>query len=106
MRALAYANAARFRQTLQTRRYVDAIPENIAIVDDDVADVYADAKCNTLVCRNAGIAFGHLALNVDRAAHGVDNTAKLDQQTIAGGLNDTAVIFGDLRIHERAPMPL
>ena len=37
------ANAARFGDSLKTRRDVDSIAENIVVVDDDVADVNADA---------------------------------------------------------------
>ena len=41
-------------------------------------------------------------LHFDRAAHGVDDAAKLDDPTVAGALDDAAVIHGDGRIDQIA----
>ncbi len=42
------------------------------------------------------------ALHLDRAAHRIDDAGKLHQQAVAGGLDDAAVMLGDLRIEELA----
>src|SRR5262249_57044496 len=42
-----------------------------------------------------GIAPGHAALHDQRAAHGVDDARKLDQDAIAGGLDDAAAMIRD-----------
>lgn len=79
----ADANAAGLGQRLQPRSDVDAVAENIVVVDNDVADVDADAEPDPLLGRHAGIALGHAALNVDGAAHRIDDTRELEQQSIA-----------------------
>ena len=55
---------------------------------------------------HAGIALGHAALHLDRAAHRIDDAGELHQQAVAGGLDDAAAVFGDLRIDQLAPMAL
>ena len=40
----------------------------------------------------AGIARGHAGLNFDGAAHRIDDAGELDQQTVAGGLDDPAAM--------------
>jgi hypothetical protein len=34
-------------------------------------------------------------------AHRIDDAGKLDQQAVAGGLDDAAAVLGDLRIDDR-----
>jgi hypothetical protein len=48
----------------------------------------------------------HRLLHCDRAAHGIDNARKLHQQAVAGGLDDAAMMLGDLRIEEFAAQRL
>jgi chemotaxis regulatin CheY-phosphate phosphatase CheZ len=67
----ADANAARSGQRLQARRDIDAITKDIVAVDDDVADIDADPKLESLIGRNAGITLGHAALDIHGAAHGI-----------------------------------
>ena len=50
--------------------------------------------------RHLGIALDHPALNVDGAAHGVDDADEFDQHAVAGGLDDTAAVLGDLWIDQ------
>src|SRR5437762_10577337 len=40
----------------------------------------------------------------DCAAHRIDNTGKLDEQPVAGGLDDSSAMLGDLGIENRAPV--
>ena len=39
-------------------------------------------------------------LHLDRAAHRIDDAGKLDQQAVAGGLDDAAAVLGDLGVDE------
>ena len=64
----------------EPRRDVDAVAEDVVVLDDDVAQVDADAELDALVGRDAGVALGHLALHLDGAAHRVDDAGELDQQ--------------------------
>ena len=96
----------RQRQRLQARRDIDAIPENVVAVDNDVADVDAEAKFEAVFGGHARIAIDHSPLHVDRAANGIDHTGKLEQQTIAGRLDNPAAKFGDLGVDQVAPVRL
>jgi hypothetical protein len=40
--------------------------------------------------------------NPDRTAHSIDHARKLDQHAVAGGLDDAAMVLGDLRVEELA----
>jgi len=57
-----------FRDAFQPRGDVDAIAKDIVVVDDDVADVNADAEFDSGVLRHIGILPGHAALELDRRA--------------------------------------
>ena len=48
------------------------------------------------------VALDHAGLNLDRAAHGVDHAAELDEAAVAGALDDAAVMQGDGRIDQVA----
>ena len=50
-----------------------------------------------------GIALGHPALHLGGAAQRVDDAGELDQQAVAGGLDDAAAVLGDLRVDQLAP---
>ena len=91
------------RQTFEPRRDIDAVAVDVLVVDDDVADVEPDPEFDPPFDRFIGIALGHLALDIDRAAHRIDNTGKLDEQPVAGGLDDAPAMLSDLRIAQFAP---
>ena len=53
--------------------------------------------------RSAGVAALraiHLALQLDRTAHRVDHAGELDEQAVAGSLDDAAPMLGDFWIGE------
>ena len=54
----------------------------------------------------SGIAVDHPALNLGGAAHRVDDAGEFRQHAVAGGLDDPAVMLGDLRIDQLAEMRL
>ena len=47
-------------------------------------------------------ALGHRLLHRDRAAHRIDDAGKFHEQTVAGGLDDAAMVLGDFRIKKLA----
>jgi hypothetical protein len=55
----------------------------------------AKAKHDAPTLRQAGFALDHPVLHFDGATHGVDNATKLDEYSIAGALNDVAVMPRD-----------
>ena len=54
----------------------------------------------------AALRSGHLALHLDRAAHRIDDAGELDQQAVAGGLDDAAAMLGDFGVDKFAPQRL
>src|ERR1700721_361783 len=59
--------AARIGNILQPCGDVDAVAEDVVVVDNDVADVNTDAKFDPLLLRRGGILLRHPALNLHRA---------------------------------------
>ncbi|MGB8039115.1 MAG: hypothetical protein WCF39_13675 [Pseudolabrys sp.] len=87
-------------ERFEPRRHIDAIAEDIAAVDDDIAHVNANAELNALVGWHIGVALGHATLNIDGAAHGIDNADKFHQNPVACRLDDAAAMLRDLRVDE------
>jgi hypothetical protein len=98
----ADADPARLGQSFQPCRDIDAVAVNILLVDDDIAEIDADAEFDAALFGNTVIAQGQLALQLDSAAHRVDGAGELDQEPVAGGLHDAAAMLGDLGVRHLA----
>jgi hypothetical protein len=83
-----------------TRGDVDAVAIEIVALDDHVAQIDADAQFDAVVRRDTRVPLGHRLLHRDRAAHRVDDARKFHKHAVAGGLDDAALVLGDLRIEE------
>ena len=79
----------------QPRGDVDAVAENVAVLDDDVADMDADAKLDALVGEHIRVALRHSALQLDGAADGIHGANELDQNAVACTFDDSSAMFGD-----------
>jgi hypothetical protein len=90
----ADADPAWLGQRFQTRRDVDAVAEDVLVLDH-VAKVDPNAELYPLIDRGYCIALAHLPLHLDRAAHRVDDAGELDQYSVAGGLDYPAMVFGE-----------
>ena len=87
----------------EPRGDVDAVAHQVAIaLLDHVADMDADAKDDLTVLGHAGVALDHRVLHFDGAPHGVDGAAELDDASVAGALDDTAVVHCDRWVNEVA----
>jgi len=73
---------ARFRQSLEPRRDVDAIAINVVFIDDDIARIDPDAQFELMVVIGGG-RVGQMALDLDGAAHRVDGTVELHEEPVA-----------------------
>ena len=71
-------------------RHVHAVTEYIVAINDDVAYIDTDTEGDALVLGHGGAALGHRRLRLNDTAHGIDDTGKFQQQTIASGLKDAA----------------
>jgi hypothetical protein len=91
---------------LSSRAAMFTVAENVLLVVDDVAEIDANAKLDSLVLRHAGIAFAHAALHLDRAAHRIHHARELHQRAVPGGLDDLAAMLLDLGVDQRPPVGL
>src|SRR5215471_21228178 len=96
------ADAAEHGQSFEPCGEVDPVAKNVAVFDDDVALMDAKAELDPLFGRHARVPLGHRPLYLDRATHCIDDADKLDQEAVAGGLDDVALVLGDLGIDQIA----
>src|ERR1700678_3559631 len=94
----------RFGDAFQPRGDIDAVAHQIAVgLLDDIAEMNADAEYDAPLRRQAGVALDHAVLDFDRAAYGVDDAAKLDEESVAHSFHDPPAVDVDGRIDEIAP---
>ena len=94
-------HAAGRRERLEARGDIHAVAVEVAIVlVDDVAEVDADAKADTLGFGDVAFPLGHAALDEHRAADRVDDAGELAQGAVAHQLDGAAAILGDQRVGE------
>jgi hypothetical protein len=86
--------------------YVDAIAEDVIVVDDDIADVNANAKLDPDILGHIGVLFGHATLEFDRTARSIDRTGELDQHAVTGRLDYATAMRRDLEIDDGFPESL
>ena len=99
----ADADLAGLGQGFEAGGDVDAVAVDVALVEDHVAQIDADAELDPSSRRHVGVALGHRPLQLDGAAHRIDDARKLDEQPVAGGLDDAAPMLLDLGVRELAP---
>ena len=75
----------------QHARFLDAIAENIAILDHDIADIDAHSKCHPVVDRNIDVGASDGNLNGNGAIDGLDDAWKLRQHTVTRRSEDFAI---------------
>jgi len=92
------ADPARLGQAFEPGRDIDPVAKDVAVLDDDVALVNADAEVDPAVGRQRAIALGHRRLQLSRTTGRIDDAGKFDQQAVAGGLDDAAMMALDLRV--------
>ena len=85
------AYASRIGDLLQSRRHVDAVAVDIAILDDDIAEADADAKANG----SFAIVGRHALLPSHGAGDGVDDALKFHEEAVAHELDDPALMRRD-----------
>src|SRR5215471_12272529 len=94
MHADRHADAAWCGDLLQTGGDIDAITKDVVPLDDDVADVDADAEGDAPILGQLGGAASHRHLDLDRTAHRIHHARELQEQPVAGGLDDPPSMAG------------
>jgi hypothetical protein len=72
------------------------------VLDDDVAEIDADAELDAALFRDTVIAQCHRALQRDSAAHRIDDAGELDEEPVAGRFDDPPAIFRYRRVRQLA----
>jgi hypothetical protein len=103
LHASRHTDAARIGQAFQAGRDVHAVTENVAVFDDNIANIDAYSKFDASVGGGLGITLSHNVLNLSRTPYGIDHTGELGQQTVPGGFDDAPSMFGDLRVDHVRP---
>ena len=97
------ADPARLGHPLQPGGDVDAVAENVVVLDDDVALVNADPKFHAPLRGDRLVALGEFALHPGGASQGIEDALEFHEHAVAGGLDDAPSVFGDTRIDNLAP---
>jgi hypothetical protein len=94
-------DAPGLRELLQSGRYVDLVAVHITILlDDDVAEVDADANLERCLLRALR---PESLLDSQGAPDGLHRALELNQEAISGGLEDPSVMLLDLRLDYFTP---
>jgi hypothetical protein len=72
---------------------------DIAAFDDHVAEIDANTKNDLLIIGDGGIPHGHAVLYGGRAGNRFNDARELDENAVAGGLDDAAPVLGYLGIN-------
>jgi hypothetical protein len=72
------------------------LAEDVVLVDDDAAQIDADAELDAALLWDIVIAQCHFALQRGCAAHRIDDAGDLDQEPVAGRFDDAAAMLGNL----------
>ncbi|MEE8228165.1 MAG: hypothetical protein V3R30_15185, partial [Kiloniellales bacterium] len=94
---------SRLTQPLDPRSHVHPVAVYVVVVDDDVANIYFHPKFNAAVFRNFRTAQRHSLLDIDSVLNGIHGAWELDQDSIAGRLEDPPAVLLDLGIEQLLP---
>jgi len=68
-------------------------------LDDHIPQVNTDAKAHLTMVRQLGVLHFEFVLDLHCAAHSIDHTRELQQQTIAGGLHNAPAVGRNRRVN-------
>ena len=103
---LGQADRAGRADAFQPRGDIDSVAHQIAVgLLDDIAKMDADAEFDAALGRQARVALDEAVLHFDRATHGVDHAAELDEAAVAGALDDPPAMRGDGGVDQIAAQP-
>jgi hypothetical protein len=97
-------NASAVGDAFQASRDVDAITEDVVLIDHYVANIDAKPKINATILGQTNIPFSHSLLNCQSAANGINCAGELNQRSVAGRFNDASVMLSNVGIDDFATM--
>ncbi len=86
-------------ERLQPGRNVDPVTEKIIAVDNDIAQVDADAEEHSAMLGYVAIAIIDVLLNGNSAAHRLHGATKLGDYAVASTSEDPAMMAGNERVY-------
>ena len=98
-----YANPARIGERFEPRGDIDSVAKNVAILEDDVALMDADAQLDAAVWRTVATPISYFALDPYRTAERIDDADELDEKPVAGGLDQPAAMRRNRRVDHLGP---
>jgi len=96
------ADPARVRQALQARGDVDAIAENISVLQHDVADIDSDAELHSTVFFEVVVRVSQFILDFDRALDSRQGAAERRKDAVAGRSANSSLVLRDQTIGDQA----
>src|SRR6516225_9982215 len=87
-----------FSQAFEASRDIYSIAENVAVLNDNIANINAHSKFDAFLGGVLCIALGRGVLNLRCTPHGIDDTCELSQQTVPGSFDDASSMFANLRV--------
>jgi hypothetical protein len=75
-----------------------AVAKNVVCLDDDVADIDADAESEPFLRSHGLVARCQASLNGDRTNDRVDRARALGQDAVSGGFDDASPTGSDVRV--------
>ena len=100
---IGHAHPAWLGDAFKPGSHVDAVAEDIVVIDDDIADMDANTELNPFILWHKSILLNHAALDFDGPTHRIHGTGKLDQHAVARGFDDPASMGSDSGIDESLP---
>ncbi len=96
------ADAARVGHGLEARGDVDAVAQQVFVLDHHIAEIDADPKVHLAMFRQRIVARLEGLLDFHGAAHRLDDARELREHRIARGAHDAALMKGDDPVDHRA----
>ena len=90
-----HADATRLGEGLETSSNIDAIAEDVPILDHHIADIEADTELHTAVFRRSVVSLGEQILDLDGRLGGVEHAGELGEYAVAGRSSDASSMPGD-----------
>src|SRR5262245_24794578 len=92
------ADTTGFGNGLKPCRDIDAAPEDVVRLDDNVSDVDTHTENKAPVFRFIRYKFMDTVLELHRSSDCFNRARKLRQEPVASVLHDAAAVFGDCRV--------
>ena len=103
MNSSGYANPARLGERFEPRSDIDPVAEDVAVLDDDISLMDADAQLDAVIGRSVDAPAANFPLDLDSAAECIDDAGKFDEESVAGRLDQPAAMCGDRPVDHTGP---